>query len=146
MSNLVGVGLLLFKGDTVYVIQELVRKSSDFSKKPGDFSIPMETLEEGESHEQGITRLLKEEVDDTNSIQITKPLYIGHCSYTGTKHATQAHLYVSWLQHWDGRDFSGSHVGIEYLPYGFISQAELLKKGRQGMEDILRLVELYAEF
>lgn len=63
-QQLHGVALLLFEGNDVqhiYMVRER-RSKSHIAKQAGMHSIPMETMEENETPDQAVQRLLTEEV------------------------------------------------------------------------------------
>lgn len=144
MQHIRGVGLFLTdKQGLFYAIEERVMKQSAVHKNPGDLSIPLETLEENESHNEAIGRLFKEEVDQDDIIKVTTPLYLGEYVLREDCRITTVFLYFSEVVEWNNIPFSGSHAGDEYTPYGFISKEELLLKGRNGIPDLFVLWDLY---
>ncbi|MCW1888017.1 MAG: hypothetical protein KIH67_000465 [Candidatus Moranbacteria bacterium] len=140
MRKINGVGLfLLNKEREFYAIEELVMKRGVVSKNAGDLSIPLETMNAGERHEDAIRRLYVEEVDAHGVIVTTAPLYIGKYVFAERHQITSVFLYQATLLELPRVPFVGSHGGEEYNPYGFISEGELLEKGRHGTEDLLRV-------
>jgi hypothetical protein len=140
MQKINGVGLLLLdKEGRLYAIEELVKKRGAVSKNAGDLSIPLETMHSGECHEEAVKRLYIEEVDAHGVIEVTEPSYVGKYTFSEEHLLTSVFLYQSSLIRWQGTPFVGSHGGDEYIPYGFISESELLERGRQGTRDLLRV-------
>ena len=144
MKQVRGVGLfLLNKEGRFYAIKELVSKRGAVCKNPGDLSIPLETLDPEENHKAGVARLFKEEIDAYDVLKVTEPLYIGEYVSREKHLLTAVSLYVSFIIKADCLVFAGSHAGTEYEPHGFVSEEELIRKGRQGTSDLFRVWKFY---
>lgn len=146
MQSIQGVGLLLLnKKNQFYAIEELVKKQGAVCKNPGELSIPLETLNEDEQHEDAILRLYQEEVDQNDVVKTTIPIYIGNYVVQEEHLRTTVFLYLSLVTKWNELPFAGSHAGTEYLPYGFVSEEELLSHGRAEMKEIFAFWRHYCQ-
>lgn len=136
--SVLSLSLLLFNQQgKIYCIEELVEKPA-IGKKSGDYSVPWETLEPGESDASGLKRVLEEEVWGNKPLEHGDPKYLGEIEVVlGAK----ARVYQMEVFE-EGEDICrGSQAGLEYLPLGFCSIERLLSGPRVGIREMLSLLE-----
>jgi ADP-ribose pyrophosphatase YjhB (NUDIX family) len=144
MNDLQGVALLLFEdGDmrTVYMVRE--RKSKPhIAKHAGMLSVPMETMERGESPQQAVLRLMSEEVGVIpNGIS-----YIGTLDFeaTETTVAYSLHCYIAVM---NSAATLGPHTDTEDVErVGWMPVATLTELGDAGRRELPAIAALFHEY
>ncbi len=109
-----------------------------------DYSFPWETREQDDQGYEWIWltlhRVIVEEIDATDTIQIDFPVYIGHAPV----HASMAHVFVARYQ--SGPEIMrGTHAGFEFEPLGWLSRDELLSRARDGVQEIFSLWDRFQQ-
>jgi ADP-ribose pyrophosphatase YjhB (NUDIX family) len=144
MQKLQGVALLLFKDSgmrTVYAVGELTSKT-DIAKRKGMYSVPMETMEPGETPLQAVMRLLSEEVGVVpNGIS-----YIGtlHFQATETTVAYSLHCYIAVM---NSAATLGPHTDTEDVErVGWMPVATLTELGDAGRRELPAIAALFHEY
>ena len=136
------VALLLLNGQReLYCVQELQSKPA-IGKVVGikDYSFPWETVEPDERLLRTLHRLIIEEVDATDRVRISFPISIGCVPV----YDTLAHVFVAQFE--GGPDvMRGFHAGIEIEPLGWRTKEYLLSRCRDGVPEVLTLLDRYKQ-
>ena len=127
--------LLVNDQEEFYCVQELQSKP-EIGKIVGskDYSPPWETREPGERLLRTIHRLIVEEIDSTDRIDITHPYEIGQLPV----YDTLAYVYAARFLG-GPTVLRGYHAGIEVEPLGWQPREVLLSRCRDGVPGILEL-------
>lgn len=132
------VALLLTNPEgLLYCVRE--RQSNlRYGKRAGDRSFPWETRKPDELFPFTMHRLLVEEVDQSDQIQITQPNFLG----TVPVYDTIAHVFVaSFLS--GPSSMRGLHDGVEVDALGWQTREFLLSPCRDGVPEVLALWDRY---
>ncbi|MFZ3031420.1 MAG: hypothetical protein WA082_00085 [Candidatus Moraniibacteriota bacterium] len=134
------VGLLLRNSLERYLVLQELQAKPEIGKIPGekDLSFPWETKRDGERDIPALHRLLREEVDATDEIQISLPVFIGAVPVYDTLawvYAAQAILVPNKMY--------GSDEGTEIKSLGWQSREFLLSRCRDGVPAVFRLWDQY---
>lgn len=144
------VALLLFDRSKtrIFTIEELQEKPN-LQKRKGDWSFPWETINPDENKEAALERLLSEEVaEDKKRRVFSCPEFVGTVTIKFALCVAEVHIYCARLSANDGFDENlliGSDAGVEFQPLGFVTLDELIRKGRHGVRDVLRVAATLQE-
>lgn len=134
------VGLILFDAEgRMYCVRELQSKP-EIGKVVGtkDYSFPWETQESDERILRTLHRLIVEEIDATDQVQMQFPVEIGSVPVYDTLAHVFTAQFVGGLE-----NMRGVHAGIEIEPLGWLSRSSLLSRCRDGVPEVLALWERY---
>lgn len=139
-SGVHSVALLLTNSSgLVYGVRELLLKEA-LGKIPGikDYSFPWETRNPKERILLTLHRLIREEIDATDRVEISFPVYIGHVPV----YDTTAHVFLS--SYLGGpENMRGSDAGVEIEPLGWCEREFLLARCRDGVPEVFKLWDEY---
>ena len=133
------VALLLFDASRVYCVRELQSKP-EIGKIVGvrDYSFPWETQEPGERYLRTLHRLIVEEIDATDRMEMSFPVEIGSVPV----YDTLAHVFAAQFLR-GPENMRGVHAGIEIEPLGWRTRSFLLSRCRWGVPEVLSLWDRY---
>ncbi len=136
------VALLLVNRDNLlYCVRELQSKP-EIGKIVGskDYSFPWETMEPEECTTFALQRLLLEEIDGSDAVEVSPPTLLGEVPV----YDTLAHVYLaSFLA--GPENMRGTHAGIEIEPLGWQTWEFLLSRCRDGVPKALALWDQYRQ-
>jgi 8-oxo-dGTP pyrophosphatase MutT (NUDIX family) len=127
MTTIQGVGLILLTptGD-MFVIRERNDKPH-ILKKSGMLSMPLETIEEGETADEAIVRLISEEI----GVVVLTPTLLDtfHFEYPPA-HTSEITVYVAYTE----LKFNATPTSDDVEFYGWIQPESLLEKDHKRLE------------
>lgn len=130
------VALLLVNPEgLLYCVQELQSKPG-IGKIVGikDYSVPWETVEPNERILRTLHRLIVEEIDITDCLEIDFPIEIGSVPV----YDTLAHVFLARYKG-GPENMRGFHAGTEIEPLGWQARELLLTRCRDGIPEVLRV-------